>query len=396
MTLFFLLKGMTCIVRTKNSDRVVLCSSPVFENWVCHAERLGLKYLVWADDDEAATRISAFLKTGDHGKHGTLFSSPAMTEKLGVTAGEANWRNRKAFNIISTYKLMVVRMILDTGANVWFSDADIAFVQDPWPRFRLQQSCDYIFQNADYGMEFAESEANTGFHLFRSNSRMVSLLHQGLNLAEKHPDQSDQWALWEALLRTDHVTVPPNGDLAPVGKICAEFENYARICPLPYATFPVGRFPDKVDLGIVVILHANWVIGRQKKYEMLKKWGVWALNEDYSSDHFGQCTPESSLPSFAYRKPKVTPVACPQPKIKVGMPPSKNSEGTKVSKKFDSIGLISDEAAALKIAVSRATGVYADPNSPGAWENGDLEAKNTVLMLSLNGAYLKCKSMLVC
>jgi len=253
---------------------------------------------VWADDAEATARLAEFLRTGDHGKHGTLFSSPTMTEALGVTAEEVTWRNRWAFNVISTYKLMSLMAVLATGVNVWMSDADIAFVQDPWPMFRHHQSCDYIFQNDHYGSEFAESESNSGFHLFRSGSRTISLLHRGLGLAEEHNDKSDQWALWEALLRTDHVTIPPVGEAPFFSRDCAESRGLLRICPLPAKLFVVGQHAPDVDMNGVVILHANWVVGRQRKYAMLKKWGVWALNEDFSSGTFEQCTPGSSLSHF--------------------------------------------------------------------------------------------------
>ena len=256
---------------------------------------------MWADDAKAEAKIKAYLSPDGegHGAHGTLFSSPSMTAGLGVTSGEANWKQRQAFNIISTYKLMAVRQILDTGTNVWFSDSDLVFVRDPWPRLRHQQACDYSFQNGLYTEEFSESEANTGFHLFRSNARTIAALHDGMNLAEKHSDRSDQWAFWEGVLRKDHVTVPAVPREQPVlARECAELEGLLRLCPLPRLEFVVGQKYKETDTSLATILHANWVVGRKPKFDMLTSWGVWALGEDYTTTTFGHCIPEKSLGKF--------------------------------------------------------------------------------------------------
>jgi hypothetical protein len=63
------------------------------------------------------------------------------------------------------------------------------------------------------------------------------------------------------------------------------------------------------------------------------------------------------------------------------------------SKTFDNIGLSPTEFADLKVVVSQAKGVYLDPSAqPGSrGADDDLKADNTVLVVAMNGAYLKCK-----
>jgi hypothetical protein len=272
----------------------------VFQNWVCHVERLGLKYLAWADDEKASDLISSFLSTSDHASYGTHMSSSSMSQDLGIQSYEVRWKQRQAFNAISTYKLMQVRLILEMGVNVWFSDVDIVFVKDPWPLLRHHNACDYTFQSNNFGREFHESEANSGFHILRSNSRIHDVLNRALKTAEVHSTFSDQWALWDALLRTDHVTVPPLSNTEPtVSSACADAQNILRLCPLPTRTFAVGQHPESVNLTEVAVLHANWVVGRQLKYEMLSKWGVWALSPDFDNpDSVENCAPTESLAHF--------------------------------------------------------------------------------------------------
>lgn len=281
----------------KSSKPHVRCA--VYQNWVCHTERLGLKYLAWADDDSAFALISGFLSVGDHALYGTLVSSPSMTRELGIKPEEVNWKQRQAFNAISTYKLMQVRLILETGTHVWFSDVDIAFVKDPWPLLRHHHACDYVFQTDSFGVEFHESQANSGFHVLRSNARVLDVLHRALATAATHSSNSDQWALWDALLRTDHVTVPPlRGEEPAVAAACADAQGVLRLCPLPSRTFAVGQHAELVHLPDVVILHANWVVGRKLKFEKLSNWGVWALGPEYDSPKAENCTPADSLAHF--------------------------------------------------------------------------------------------------
>lgn len=263
-------------------------------------ERLGLKYLAWADDESVLDLISQFLSTGDHAVYGTLVSSLAMSNDLGINSNEVHWKQRQAFNVISTYKLMQVRLILETGVNVWFSDVDVVFVKDPWPFLRHHHACDYTFQVDAFGVEFHESQANSGFHILRSNSRILDVLHRALTTAEKYSAFSDQWALWDALFRTDHVTVPPLSVTEPnVTTGCADKQNLLRLCPLPTRTFAVGQHAELVNLSEVVILHANWVSGRKLKYEKLLHWGVWALGTEYgNSSSVENCAPSHSLAHF--------------------------------------------------------------------------------------------------
>jgi hypothetical protein len=53
-----------------------------------------------------------------------------------------------------------------------------------------------------------------------------------------------------------------------------------------------------VNLSEVVILHANWLVGRKFKYERLVKWGVWALSPDYDFSKAEHCNPAKSLSHF--------------------------------------------------------------------------------------------------
>ena len=124
-----------------------------FENWACHARRLGLKYLAWPDEPLAYDATSRNGACAGRDPGCTLYFSSALSASHPIDGVSANFRQPN-FNLLTKFKFISVLTTLRRGRNVWlpsrvvgmlafgdnvatpprrFSDVDIAFIRDPWP-----------------------------------------------------------------------------------------------------------------------------------------------------------------------------------------------------------------------------------------------------------------------
>jgi len=107
-------------------------------NWACHADRLGLNFLLLAMDAELA---AAARGPWAHLIPATYYSP---TVPAGFTGRAINphvhnvWRNGQ-FNAVSFYKLAAVARVLERGYRVVFSDIDVVFFNDPMPNLFPRQ-----------------------------------------------------------------------------------------------------------------------------------------------------------------------------------------------------------------------------------------------------------------
>jgi hypothetical protein len=101
-------------------------------NWACHADRLGLNFLLLAMDAELA---AAARGPWAHLIPAIYFSPAAPTGFTGKAIDphvHNVWRNGQ-FNAVSVYKLAAVARVLARGYKVLFSDIDVVFFTDPVP-----------------------------------------------------------------------------------------------------------------------------------------------------------------------------------------------------------------------------------------------------------------------
>ena len=99
-------------------------------NWACHAERLGLRFLLLAMDAEIADAAAGPYRAqlphvflGEHAPEG--FRGRAIDPHT-----HNAWRNGQ-FNAVSAYKLAAVARVLHHGFSVLFSDVDAVLLSDP-------------------------------------------------------------------------------------------------------------------------------------------------------------------------------------------------------------------------------------------------------------------------
>ena len=210
-----------------HASRAVLVTSfnaaylELYHNWACHAGKLGLQWLVWAQERHTARELQVQSRSGK----GALYFSEHMALALGAVPWGSSFRSY-SFNRLSSFKLVVVKLILESGRDVFFCDVDVVFLRDPWPLFQRAQepsserrkrstppTCDYEYlanercKDPISPGQDATLEGNTGFHLFIRNTRSLQLLTATLQLVSAHPDIDDQTLLWRALhakLRASH------------------------------------------------------------------------------------------------------------------------------------------------------------------------------------------------
>lgn len=282
----------------------------VYQNWVCHVERLNLKYMVWAQESAAAVTITAFLLKAEHRRAGTLFFSKTMSEHMPVGTAASRF-GHKSFQKISSFKLLATHALMHAGYNVWLSDSDIAFIRDPWPWFRHDSLCDYVFQpngedwkhgvlsKQDYQQKgkVGNHEGNTGFQLLRAGDRNKQAVVDAIGSAQSlgMDDQAGLWISWSNRKDLSVVSLKMKDALTRDQAAAVRASHQFRVCPLPAGHFPSGKhgpLKDNKAKNRAVIFHPNFVMGTAKKVELLKDSALWMRDGPANSNDY-KCKPLS-------------------------------------------------------------------------------------------------------
>lgn len=304
----------------------------LYLNWACHASRYRLRHLVWAQDRIAAAmllrspwideqRTMANFNQVSRLHCATLFYSAHMANALATVPWSNSFQTR-AFNRISIFKIVAVRLILHAGYDAWFCDVDVVFHADPWPHFARSVAqhrahilrgstqhgsalvCDYEYAANERCEDQndprdANAEGNTGFHLLVSSPQMLHFLRLVLQRADRLPNLDDQTLLWQ-VLQEKH----KNGSAIYVPLRARPFEasssdlrlhmkayqqpraGHAQqvdivYCQLPRQTHASGQCldvtADALHRNKLVTIHANWLSGPTRKASRLSQYGHWIL-----------------------------------------------------------------------------------------------------------------------
>jgi hypothetical protein len=181
-----------------SSILIVSCNFAVMDilmNWACHANRLGLKFLLIAMDNQLASEstLPYFRSQIPHVYHGSPLTWKNGAKQIDPNVHNA-WRNGQ-FNLVSLYKLASVRDAISMGYNVFFSDVDIVLLHDPVPAFF--PPCSTTLKRSAYGViqplpDFAyqqniggwwkdsqwvkRDEGNTGMYFMKNSKSILAFL----------------------------------------------------------------------------------------------------------------------------------------------------------------------------------------------------------------------------
>ncbi|KAH7529375.1 hypothetical protein FEM48_Zijuj05G0177600 [Ziziphus jujuba var. spinosa] len=148
-------------------------------------------------------------------------------------------------------KIELLATVLDKGYNFVFSDTDIMWLRDPFPRFDpdadLQTSCDMIYRNSS----FIDYLPNTGFNYVKSNNQTIQFYKVWYESRKLYPSLHDQ-DVFKKIINDSFIT--------NIG-LKLEFLD----------TSYFGGFcePSK-DLRLVCTMHANCCVGLQNKIHDLQ------------------------------------------------------------------------------------------------------------------------------
>ena len=254
-----------------------------FRNWVCHAQRLGLKYLAWPEETGAHRAVMDSDACRDNC---TLYFSPHLSTMFSITPKPSDFR-WMTFNAISKFKFVSVLSALRLGAHIWFSDVDIAFIRDPWP-FMLEVQgdgrCDYVFQtnNRQLGSLYRRGSAgNTGFHFFRASPLVKDFLNQSISFMYRNKELDDQTLFWDHLNRADYDLINETSSRwqsVNCGQSQSTNCKKLQICPLDSSLFTIGKANESfLREHASIIYHANYLVGSGEKRDALSQRGLWLL-----------------------------------------------------------------------------------------------------------------------
>jgi len=254
----------------------------LLQHWMCHADRLGLKYMIGLADPEIGRWVHE-----NHPEVQThmLFEGSSMSE-------EGSFMSEVFYRIV--WRCMeLVRDLLDRSLSVLFVDIDVMLLADP--AGLVEHNCDLVYQqNHCDGIPPREAsehgEPNAGFYFVRAGHAAKRFLNEVL-LGKAPPpadaelnrkrfyshDQRVQIHFWNRLRswladgRAKLAQVPrqryEHRDLFP-SKFCAADA-------LAYATgWALDRERFEAVNGSLVALHAKCIIGKAKKVEMMRELGV--------------------------------------------------------------------------------------------------------------------------
>merc|ERR1712125_195273 len=124
-----------CVLHEHAQDKLVTLtvtdSPPEFvellENWLCHADRLGLDVLVWASDADTHRKVLA--------RGATSIFSASLSLPATAQPGQFKKPGDAAYMAATAMKPAVMLKVLQMGFDVLYLDVDVAVNADPRPWF---------------------------------------------------------------------------------------------------------------------------------------------------------------------------------------------------------------------------------------------------------------------
>jgi hypothetical protein len=249
-------------------------------NFLCRLAKISktFKYVVIAQD----TSFYDFLQS-----HKIPSISGSLIHPISTQNAE-NFRTT-GFNAISIAKMIAVRVVLELGYNVLFSDVDIAWNENPVPF--LPADVDLAIQsNSGTNVFPLNHEPNTGFYFLRSNDRSMALLDDTIDRARKDPSIDDQTHFGNAL-RDWRVSKKAifimEGMTAPWAYHGYRPFTFRLLRPYCFQSGQVASasYAQKVEPPQdgkeqnIILVHANYMVGHDTKVNFLKSHGLWNLND---------------------------------------------------------------------------------------------------------------------
>ena len=206
-----------------------------------------------------------------------------MDKEMPPVLSETKGWGQREFRALLCHKLIAVINCLKKEINVILVDADIVFKQDPRMYLRWDMdltfsigSCEFTLpDNADPGV-LENAKVNTGFFLARANPRIIRAFTRAheicyVTLAARYSDMMDDQDAVNEVIWKQHK------DPAFVNN-SDEFINYGFLNGCIFANGCVyfkHLCRNQTGYNNEVLVHANFLVGREEKIHNLNKTGNW-------------------------------------------------------------------------------------------------------------------------
>lgn len=255
-------------------------------NWGCHADALGLNYVIVALDAKTYERFDP---------NRTVLAQGVDCEKA------ESWHQGHYYEIVCMKTQLVAEVVDKLGVDVVFTDPDNVFREDPFStKFDLGRkmrdpALDYVHQLAPGGIHDpighpGLGKTNPGFFFMRGSTEkrrgLVALQHTGLSFCYKG-GSSEQGSMKKALAAVINGTAREmhGQDNFACADIChhgleprscnAPAVEVIGVCNMDPRDHPDGGFS---HLQGTATYHATYVMGKQAKISKLAKHGLWNSN----------------------------------------------------------------------------------------------------------------------
>ncbi|CAI5525797.1 unnamed protein product [Closterium sp. Naga37s-1] len=270
----------------------------MLENWALHADKVGLRghSIIFA----AERQCFDFANHKWPGQALLLdLEGQFVHEDENVDVSKAIGINSAGFHRVASRRAVYILHLLAFGFSVLYSDIDLALLQNPLPYFAPLSSSPSSATPSPSGSPPAAAPPKE-FDVFitadqawtNGPDHTVSLGEPGLPMVmcscflffRPSAGAKALAAMWAfSMVERGHEIGLDQDHLLDVMKIMRERGIEANIGVLPGKKFPSGELMANDMMGFlglkpgVVMVHANYVVGKRKKIERLIEAGVWLL-----------------------------------------------------------------------------------------------------------------------
>lgn len=265
------LEDLLSAIQVKKSVVAVMTSAgfdDMLENWLCFVIELGIEnYFVISDSLEQATRLAAR-------GHSAFYLHLPLNDKGSLDYGTI------AYKEFILERTRMVQSILRSGYHVLLADVDAVWLSDPFLHMRSAK-IDIYAQLEDKGYLCG------GFLYLRATKRVVALWNQVTEMfertvskmrAEAPTKTAEEMPIW--LKHYEHLH-----EQRYLNFLVTQKESSVVVKGLDQNLFPNGRHyfarqkPQKAGIKPVVI-HNNYIVGKQNKTRRFKETGLWRLDSE--------------------------------------------------------------------------------------------------------------------
>merc|ERR1719330_123065 len=164
----------------------------------------------------------------------------------------------KAYSDVVWRRPEHILRFLAEGCTVLYSDVDAAWKKDPFQDIGEAGKGDLYMTQDD---SFAKGHFCTYFLYVQPTPRQKELMHDWAQ------GKSTTTAKGNQVYFNQVVSMASYDGKMPLNQVV-----------LPLAKYPPGKFARLNTSAAASVLHANWMVGREKKIEFFQHFGLWSLS----------------------------------------------------------------------------------------------------------------------